>query len=493
MNNIFLNFPEFIESDPRITRRTSARGGYNINSKLQYVRHATTIPADQIDGLSVLDLGCCAGATGAWVLANGASKYVGVEIESIYCDTAKKNLQKYFPEYNWKIVNQSFNDFFKSNTEKFDLVVAWGVLYNSVDFELFIEQLSSVTSQRLLIDSLVPNHIIKLKELCNTNNIDPDSLNLDRLELAELSNFDILSSNDYHGRLVKGAAVTLPFLTTVLNKHDFSLEYDFTDSLTESLKHEYVNRFSACFVNKKPAVPVTSYEQHYKHKPGWLTILKKPWAFSKEVSDDFVNHARHHIPNYDKVISKCVDLCRFWLGPHEKPKVIDVGCATGETLKKLYLAGFDNLYGVDSSTDMLDRAKEIVSTTTTLINNNRFPSELGPFDGIICNWTLHFIKDKEEYLTDMYNSLQPGGILIVTDKTYNSGVDLSLYHEFKKSQGVSPEEIQAKADSIKDIMFINSPEWYLDTLRKLGFGTVSIIDADFCFTSFLAIKSQVHK
>jgi hypothetical protein len=65
---------------------------------------------------------------------------------------------------------------------------------------------------------------------------------------------------------------------------------------------------------------------------------------------------------------------------------------------------------------------------------------------------------------------------------------LDFYHLFKSRSGVSDLEIQQKADSVKDIMYIDSPDWYLDNLRTIGFSRVYIIDASWCFTTFMCVK-----
>ena len=80
------------------------------------------------------------------------------------------------------------------------------------------------------------------------------------------------------------------------------------------------------------------------------------------------------------------------------------------------------------------------------------------------------------------------GFLFLSEKTYNDSNNLKLYYDFKTTQGLTPDEIKEKEDSIKGQMFINPPEWYINTLKEIGFEQISIIDADFCFTSFLAIK-----
>ena len=77
------------------------------------------------------------------------------------------------------------------------------------------------------------------------------------------------------------------------------------------------------------------------------------WVFDNAVASTFVDHARQHIPNYDQVIDKSVDLCLRYLP--SQANIIDVGCATGETLRRLHAAGFTNLSGVEASYAMLKR------------------------------------------------------------------------------------------------------------------------------------------
>jgi hypothetical protein len=101
---------------------------------------------------------------------------------------------------------------------------------------------------------------------------------------------------------------------------------------------------------------------------------------------------------------------------------------------------------------------------------------------------LHFIKDKIAYLSAIHSNLDDHGFMVLSDKTSLDPVCIKKYHEWKRSRGVTEEQIQAKAQSVKDIMFINSPKWYLDTLQQVGFGRVEIIDAHWCFTTFLCHK-----
>jgi len=205
------------------------------------------------------------------------------------------------------------------------------------------------------------------------------------------------------------------------------------------------------------------------------------WQFDHTVAQTFVEHAQKHIPNYDTVIDKCVTICDKFLS--KDSAIIDVGCATGETLKKLNQSGFTNLTGVDSSQDMLDQCQ----VPAQLICSHKFPS--GSFDAVLCNWTLHFIGNKLDYLHEIYHNLTPGGLLVISDKTSLDPVMIDLYHEFKSKAGVSDDEILSKAASVKDIMYIDSPQWYIDTLSTIGFENIQIIDASWCFTTFFVQKT----
>lgn len=204
------------------------------------------------------------------------------------------------------------------------------------------------------------------------------------------------------------------------------------------------------------------------------------WEFNKNIADIFAVHARQHIPNYLEVIDQCVDICNTF---KKDSKIIDVGCATGETLTALKSAGFTNLYGVDNSADMLEKCKDQGFNLTL---SNVLPKEF--YDVIIMNWTLHFIKDKEEYLKNIFNQLNEKGVFILTDKTSKEKFPLKFYHLYKSRMGVSQEDIIKKAESVENIMYINDVQWYIDVLKTVGFKNVYIMNAHWCFTSFVCTK-----
>jgi SAM-dependent methyltransferase len=485
MTNIFDQYPEFISTDPRIHRKNSNAGSYEINSNFQYQRHKAMLPADAVTGKRVLDLGSCVGASGAWALANGAERYVGVELQKKFCDVAKENLSNRFPDADWEIREESFTDFFANLTEKFDIVIAFGVLYQNIYFETLVNHILSVDPMLVLIESTRPPFLQKLKEQLEGSALKQ----LMHLPLVEYGNYHMVSEIEKYTVAIESAFPSLPALKVIMAANGFELVNDAVENLIRMYPDTFAGRYSGIFKRTNHLDYTKGFETVY-NTPDEQVLQpfnsNQPWEFNSSVAAQFDRHARQHIPDYARVIAKSVDICKKFIKDSNSARIIDVGCAVGETIKKLHEGGFHNLVGVDSSLDMLNKAKH--STTADWVKSNDFPLDQGPYNAVLCNWTLHFIKDKIAYLQDIYTGLLPGGFLVISDKTADSGIDLELYHDFKRQQGVSEKEIAEKAASVANVMFINNANWYVDTLTDLGFESVSIINAAPCFTTFLAKK-----
>jgi hypothetical protein len=101
------------------------------------------------------------------------------------------------------------------------------------------------------------------------------------------------------------------------------------------------------------------------------------------------------------------------------------------------------------------------------------------------NWTLHFIKDKKSYLSEVYKNLNVNGSLILTDKTVQSDYVKTMYYNFKRNNGVSDEYIYEKENLLKGYMHTETFDWYVSALHEVGFSKVEIINARYGFVTFL--------
>lgn len=210
--------------------------------------------------------------------------------------------------------------------------------------------------------------------------------------------------------------------------------------------------------------------------------MVEKWKFNKRVAMNFDYIADTSIPKYRVIIHKTVDIIA---GLSRDSKIIDVGCATGNTLDVLKKKGFTNIYGVDSSHDMIEEAYK--KGYTNLICSPTFPVKEGPFDVIIANWTLHFIEPikRVRYIQDIYDSLNSGGMLILSEKVDE---DEESYLQFKRDNFLSEKDIQEKKEALKGVLIPQTVNWYRNILKNAGFEIVSTVDHTFCFVTFLVVK-----
>ena len=203
------------------------------------------------------------------------------------------------------------------------------------------------------------------------------------------------------------------------------------------------------------------------------------WIFDDEIASRFQAEAETNIPSYHTVINKCLQFANKNLVKSDR--IIDVGSALGYTISKFKNAGFTNITGVDNSPSMIEKSmfKDIVLCSDIL------PKDV--YKLIIMNWTLHFITDKQRYLTDIYNNLDDSGYLILSDKCLQSDIVKDMYYDFKRTNGVSEEYIIEKEQKLIGVMQSISIDWYLKSLQEIGFN-VDIIHGDVGFVTFLCSK-----
>ena len=216
------------------------------------------------------------------------------------------------------------------------------------------------------------------------------------------------------------------------------------------------------------------------------------WVFDAEAAHRFTDEAEKNIPDYWKVIELTSGIVRENLA--QNSRIIDVGCANGNTLSYLYKQGFRNLFGVDASAEMLEVARKKLAAIdrnfpARLFHSKTFIHAMA-FDAIICNWTLHFIKEREEYLRAVFDSLVNEGLFILTEKTLQSQIIEQQYLGFKQEKGLSDMEISHKKKQLENVLVPLSVPENIELLIKVGFSHIEIINARLGFVTFLCIKSQ---
>ena len=462
---------DFIDYDNRRLRTHHQTTKLSLFNKLK-----VQLPEWLIKDKTVLDLGSCLGAAGYYAIKTGAKEYIGVEAQTHYVDLSNNLLSKYCPQDSYKIIQQEVEDFLDeqiANGVKYDVVLASGVIYCFLDIVNILKKITMISKDVVVIDTINwPASI--------------DSPDFGETVIKRQEN--MVYADDDLGPPFEGVASRISYhaLNIVMSTFAFTtnegiiLPEPMTDCDNDAYRDpwEFENGTSA------PARYIVRYNR-VKEKPALLkeffvpTVKSEQWVFDNSVAERFQHEAETNIPSYHLVIDKCLLFANKYL--QKTDKVIDVGSALGYTISKFINAGFTNVMGVDNSTAMIDKSmhKQLV------LCDDKLPKY--KYKLVMMNWTLHFVTDKTAYLTDIYNSLEDNGYLILSDKCLQSDIVKDMYYDFKRSHGVSEEYIRQKEHNLIGVMKSVHIQRYLEALSNIGF-KVEVIHADLGFVTFLCKK-----
>ena len=89
-------------------------------------------------------------------------------------------------------------------------------------------------------------------------------------------------------------------------------------------------------------------------------------------------------------------------------RILDLGCGTGHLTQQIHERG-GVVTGIDSSPDMIWRAKETYHDVDFEVADATDFHFDKPFDAVFSNATLHWIQDADAAIKCVYDSLKPGG------------------------------------------------------------------------------------
>lgn len=96
------------------------------------------------------------------------------------------------------------------------------------------------------------------------------------------------------------------------------------------------------------------------------------------------------------------------LAPAKDEKILDLGCGTGDLTAMIAQSGA-HVIGVDSSPEMIDRSKEKHPELDFRLMDALELHFDTSFDAVFSNAVLHWIKQPEKALGQIYSVLVPGG------------------------------------------------------------------------------------
>jgi SAM-dependent methyltransferase len=216
-------------------------------------------------------------------------------------------------------------------------------------------------------------------------------------------------------------------------------------------------------------------ERCYKH------FVSKHWKYIHVLSKEEYDF---HSKLYAKTFLKHM--------PEDKnAAIMDVACGAGHFMYFLKKMGYQNVVGIDISTEQLDLAKQMgVSTVEEADLFTYLPEHAGQYDMILGNDIIeHLNKDEVLQLLDaMFLALKPDGkILISTENAASLFGASRVFIDFTHEQGFTPISLTQVLrvcgfDKVK--VYGIGPIHNLSSLIRVGLWKI----IDRCLKFFLAIE-----
>lgn len=147
---------------------------------------------------------------------------------------------------------------------------------------------------------------------------------------------------------------------------------------------------------------------------------------------------------------------------------IDLGCGPGNStqlLRERWPAA--ELVGVDSSADMLQRARQILPDVRFEQADVREYRAARACDVLFANAVLHWLPDHGQLLPQLFQQLRPGGVLALQMPDNFDEPSHGLMRSLAQTYGLPREQVEARAD-------VHAPDFYYDILAPMAAAPVDI-------------------
>jgi tRNA (cmo5U34)-methyltransferase len=219
------------------------------------------------------------------------------------------------------------------------------------------------------------------------------------------------------------------------------------------------------------------------------------------------------VPGYETIIAMTGALAGRYAQPGTR--CYDLGCSLGaSTLAMRRTIGKRDctIMAIDSAEAMIERCRQILvhdalaqdalavadrtsTATVELICGDIRTIAIEQASMAVLNFTLQFIAvaDRETLLRKIYRGLEPGGVLILSEKiaftdAHLDALMIDLHHAFKRANGYSELEISQKRSALEAVLIPETLDCHRARLQGVGFRSVDVWFQCFNFASLLAIK-----
>lgn len=223
----------------------------------------------------------------------------------------------------------------------------------------------------------------------------------------------------------------------------------------------------------------------------------KAFEFDEQVARVFDDMITRSVPGYEVLLKLIALYADIFVT--RKSRVYDLGCSTGmvsRIIARQVEGRACEVVAVDNSVPMIEQCRELnTDLDISWLCQDVQLVELKNASLVVLNLTLQFIEPDQRQLLlgRIYNALNPGGALVLTEKVEQDDALLQskyteLYQGFKKLQGYSDLEISQKRSALEQVLIPDKKSLHPIRLHQLGFNEVMECFHCFNFTSYLAVK-----
>ncbi len=227
------------------------------------------------------------------------------------------------------------------------------------------------------------------------------------------------------------------------------------------------------------------------------------FEFNDAVASVFSDMLERSVPMYRESITRQAELALDFY--RNGTRIYDLGCSHGNfgmLAGKCFGDRPFSMVGVDSSAPMIEKyrqrlERESFRENIALVCDRVENLCLANASVVVVNLTLQFLSvgRRDALISDIYRSLVPGGILLLTEKVVAqdpaiAAVHLDYYSRFKRRNGYSELEISQKREALENVLVPETLEVHQQRLARAGFERMDVWLKWFNFASMIAVKHE---
>lgn len=229
--------------------------------------------------------------------------------------------------------------------------------------------------------------------------------------------------------------------------------------------------------------------------------LIENFHFGKETAAVFDDMLDRSVPFYAEVQRMMGEIAADFAAPGTH--LYDLGCSTGTTLLWLdrIVSPEVTFIGVDSSPEMLDRARQKLDAHgfarphELVCRNLDNGVAIANASVVLMNLTLQFVRplNRDRLIAGIAEGINDNGCLLLVEKvlSHNSTLNrlfIKYYYDFKKRNGYSEMEIAQKREALENVLIPYHFEENRELLLRNGFKACDVFFRWYNFCGMLALK-----